>query len=63
MSDKTIYLDGSHEGWIINLLTTGVQVISPACGELKIEQLNSNTVDITEEPVTVTGSVLGKAKP
>ena len=55
MSDTTIYLDGSHEGWVINLLTTGLQIISPACGELKIEQLNSNTVDITEEPTAATG--------
>ena len=48
--DNTIYLEGSHEGWIINLLENGVQIISPACGELEVEQINSNTVDIVETP-------------
>jgi hypothetical protein len=48
--ENTIYLEGSHEGWIINLLEGGVQIISPACGELEIEQVNSNTVDIIEKP-------------
>jgi len=48
--ENTIYLEGSHEGWIINLLKGGVQIISPACGELEIEQINGNTVDIIEKP-------------
>jgi hypothetical protein len=47
---NTIYLEGSHEGWIINLLANGVQIISPACGELEVEQINVNTVDIVETP-------------
>lgn len=47
--ENTIYLEGSHDGWIINLLEDGIQIISPACGELEIEQVNSNTVDIIEK--------------
>ena len=46
----TIYLEGQWEGWIINPLQDGIQIISPGCGELEIEQTNLNTVDIIEQP-------------
>ena len=61
--ENTIYLEGSHEGWIINLLVNGVQVISPACGELEVEQINGNTVDIVETPNSLLSvPKAGKAK-
>jgi len=44
-----IYLEGSHEGWIINLLVDGIEVISPAVGELEVEQTCGNAVTITEK--------------
>jgi len=47
---NTIYLKGSHEGWIINLLDNGIEIVSPGCGELEIEQDNFNTVSILEKP-------------
>lgn len=43
-----IYLEGQWEGWIINPITDGLQIISPGCEELKIEQENFNTVRIIE---------------
>lgn len=46
---KTIYLEGSHDGWIINLQGSGVQIIAPASGRLVVEQINVNTVDIFEK--------------
>lgn len=46
--DTVIKLDGSHEGWIINLLVDGIEVISPAVGDLEIEQTCSNAVIIIE---------------
>jgi len=48
--NNSIYLDGEHEGWVINLLGNGIQVISPGIGEIEITQKNSNTVEIHEEP-------------
>jgi hypothetical protein len=50
--DNTIYLEGSHEGWIINLLTCGIEVISPGCGELEVEQTCSNAITIIEKATT-----------
>ena len=46
---NTIYLEDSHEGWIINLLVDGIEVISPAVGELAVEQTCGNAVTIIEK--------------
>jgi hypothetical protein len=45
---NTIYLKGRHEGWIINLLGNGVEIVSPGCGNLEIEQENHNTVRVSQ---------------
>jgi len=45
---NTIYLKGHWEGWVINPIVDGLQIISPGCDELKVEQENLNTVRITE---------------
>ena len=45
---ETIYLKGQWEGWIINPLQDGLQIIGPGCSELEIEQDNYNTVSIRE---------------
>ena len=46
--ENTIKLEGTHEGWIINLRIDGIEVISPAIGELEIEQTYENAVTIIE---------------
>lgn len=46
--NESIYLKDSHEGWIINLVSNGIEIIGPGTGELEILQENYNTVTITE---------------
>ena len=48
--ENTVYLKGAHEGWIINLLEDGIEVISPAVGELEVVQTCGNVVVIVEKP-------------
>ena len=45
----TIYLEGEWEGWIINPVVGGLQIIGPGCDELEITQDNYNTVTIIEK--------------
>ncbi len=47
--NNTIFLGGSHEGWIITLLTNGIEIISPAIGNLIIEETSANSVNIIED--------------
>lgn len=52
INDNTIYLEGSHKGWVINLVDQGLEIISPGCKKLKIEQENFNTITIIEPEST-----------
>ena len=48
-ADDTVYLAGSHDGWIVNLVLDGVEIITPGCGKLQVEETAANAVLITEE--------------
>ena len=47
--ENSIYLQGDHEGWIINILPDGIEIVSPAIGKLQVNVINTNTVQISEK--------------
>lgn len=46
---ESIYLDEDHEGWIINLIEGGLEIVSPGRGELQIVLDSQNSASMIEQ--------------